>query len=262
VAVIGLCYLLELFITPVAWRDVARGLVTPRLPDAQAVIIAVGIVGATVMPHALFLHSGLTQTRVQPRNDTERTRLLRFSNVEVIVALSLAGLINMAMVMMASASFHPGHADVAEIGAAWRTLAPLFGVAAAAIFLVALIASGISSSVVGTLAGQMIMQGFVGFQIPLWLRRLVTMAPSFVVVALGVNATEALVASQVVLSLALPFPMAALVWFTCRRDVMGAYRNGAMLATFAVAGAIAVLALNALLLAQTFGFDLPGLNPD
>ncbi|WP_322071103.1 Nramp family divalent metal transporter [Paraburkholderia bannensis] len=260
VGVIGLCYLLELFITPVAWSEVARSLAAPRLPDAQAVTIAVGIVGATVMPHVLFLHSGLTQARVRPRDDTERTRLLRFSNVEVIVALSLAGLINMAMVMMASASFHLGHADVAEIETAWHALAPLFGVAAAAIFLVSLIASGMSSSVVGTLAGQMIMQGFVGFQIPLWLRRLVTMAPSFAVVGLGVNATQALVASQVVLSLALPFPMAALVWFTCRRDIMGSYRNRAALAALAVVGAVAVLALNALLIAQSFGVSVPGLS--
>jgi manganese transport protein len=260
VGVIGLCYLLELFIAPVDWPDVARHVAAPRLPDAQAVTIAVGIVGATVMPHALFLHSGLTQARVQPRNDTERARLLRFSNVEVLVALSLAGLINMAMVIMASAAFHLGHADVAEIETAWHTLTPLFGVAAAGIFLVSLIASGLSSSVVGTLAGQMIMQGFVGFQIPLWLRRLVTMAPSFAVVGLGVNTTEALVLSQVVLSLALPFPMAALVWFTARRDVMGHYRNGMAVAWLAALGAVAVLALNALLLLQTFGVTVPGLG--
>ena len=260
VGLIGLCYLLELFIVPVAWTGVLHGTFTPHLPDAQAVTIAVGIVGATVMPHALFLHSGLTQARVQPRNDAERARLLRFSNVEVVVALAFAGLINMAMVIMASASFHQGHADVAEIETAWHTLAPLFGVAAAGIFLASLIASGISSSVVGTLAGQMIMQGFVGFQIPLWLRRLVTMAPSFAVVGLGVNATDALVASQVVLSLALPFPMAALVVFTCRRDIMGAYANRAWVAWLAVLGALAVLALNALLLVQALGVSVPGLG--
>ncbi|CAB3791959.1 Divalent metal cation transporter MntH [Paraburkholderia caffeinitolerans] len=259
VGVIGLCYLLELFIAPVDWRGVFGHLATPRLPDAQAVTIAVGIVGATVMPHALFLHSGLTQARVRPRDAHECTRLLRFSNIEVLIALSFAGLINMAMVIMAAAAFHLGHADVAEIGTAWHTLAPLFGMAAASIFLVSLIASGLSSSVVGTLAGQMIMQGFVGFQIPLWLRRVVTMAPSFVVVGLGVNATEALVASQVVLSFALPFPMAALVWFTSRRDIMGAWRSGPALAWLAVLGAAAVLALNALLLAQTFGVKVPGL---
>ncbi|SDE43277.1 Nramp family divalent metal transporter [Paraburkholderia lycopersici] len=259
VGVIGICYVLELFITPVEWPSLLRHLATPRLPDAQAVTIAVGIIGATVMPHALFLHSGLTQARVLARDDTERARLVKFSNVEVVVALSVAGLVNMAMVVMASGAFHEGYADVAGIGTAYRTLAPLLGAAAASIFLVSLIASGISSSVVGTLAGQMIMQGFVNFRIPLWLRRALTMVPSFVVVALGVNATVALVMSQVVLSLALPFPMTALVWFTCRRDVMGPHRNGALTAAVAVAGAAVVLALNVVLLLGTFGVAVPGL---
>ncbi|QGZ63443.1 Nramp family divalent metal transporter [Paraburkholderia acidisoli] len=258
VGVIGVCYLIELFITPIAWPDLAHSLAMPRLPDADAVAIAVGVIGATVMPHALFLHSGLTQARVFARNDAERARLVKFSNIEVVVALSVAGLINMSMVMMASGAFHQGYADVAEIETAYHTLAPLLGAAAAGIFLVSLIASGISSSVVGTLAGQMIMQGFVRFHIPLWLRRAVTMVPSFVVVAMGVNATEALVASQVVLSLALPFPMAALVWFTCRRDVMGPHRNRLLTACCAVAGAAGVLALNAILLVQVAGMNLPG----
>ena len=260
VGIIGLCYLLELFIAPIAWPSVFRHLVTPRLPDAQAVTIAVGIIGATVMPHALFLHSGLTQARVPPRNDTERTRLVRFSNVEVVIALSLAGLINLAMVIMASGAFHQGFPDVAEIGTAYHTLAPLLGIGAAGVFLLSLIASGISSSVVGTLAGQMIMQGFVGFQIPLWLRRAVTMVPSFVVVGLGVNATQALVMSQVVLSLALPVPMVALVWFTSRADVMGPHRNRAFTVWLAVAGAAVVLALNAILIVQSFGVAVPGLG--
>lgn len=260
VGVIGICYLIELFITPISWPGVARSIAAPRLPDASAVAIAVGIIGATVMPHALFLHSGLTQARVLARNETERARLVKFSNVEVVVALSVAGLVNMAMVMMASGAFHQGFSDVAEIGTAYRTLAPLLGAAAAGLFLVSLIASGISSSVVGTLAGQMIMQGFVRFRIPLWLRRAVTMVPSFIVVAMGVNVTEALVASQVVLSLALPFPMAALVWFTCRGDVMGPHRNRLPTACAAVAGAAGVLALNVVLLAQVCGATVPGLG--
>jgi len=260
VGVIGLCYLIELFIAPIEWPSVLHYLVRPRLPDAPAVMIAVGIIGATVMPHALFLHSGLMQLRVEPRNDIERTRLLRFSNVEVLIALSIAGLINMAMIIMASAAFHHGFADVAEIGTAYRTLAPLLGAGAALIFLVALIASGISSSVVGTMAGQMIMQGFVGFHIPVWLRRVVTMAPSFVVVALGANVTEALVASQVVLSLALPVPMAALLWFTSRTEVMGAYRNRPLMTGVAAISAAAVLALNVVLVLDTFGVTVPGLG--
>jgi manganese transport protein len=175
------------------------------------------------MPHALFLHSGLTQARVPPRNDAERAKLVRFSNLEVVVALTIAGLINVAMVVMAAGAFHAGHPDVAEIESAYHSLTPLLGAAAAGIFLLALIASGISSSVVGTMAGQMIMQGFVHFQTPLWLRRAITIIPSFIVVGCGLNVTKALVMSQVVLSLALPFPMMALVWFAGRSDVVGAY---------------------------------------
>src|SRR5579864_7047992 len=126
---------------------------------------------------------------------------------------------------MASGAFHAGHPEVAEIETAYHTLTPLLGAAAAAVFLTSLVASGVSSSTVGTMAGQMIMQGFVGFRIPLWVRRLVTMLPSFVVVGFGVNATNALVFSQVVLSMALPLPMIALVAFTRRRDIMGAFTN-------------------------------------
>ena len=260
VGIIGLSYLAELFITRVAWPSVFGHLFTPQLPDAGAVTIAVGIIGATVMPHALFLHSGLTQNRSPARNEGERVMLLRFSNIEVVIALTIAGLINIAMVIMASAAFHAGHPEVAEIETAYHTLAPLLGIGAAGIFLLSLIASGISSSVVGTMAGQMIMQGFVGFQIPLWLRRAITMVPSFIVVALGVNATHALVISQVVLSFALPVPMAALVWFTCRERVMGQYRNRMPMMFAAGVSGIAVLVLNVVLLLQTFGVGVPGLS--
>ena len=259
VGIIGLSYLVELFISPVAWTQVGKHLVSVELPDAGAIPIAVGIIGATVMPHALFLHSGLTQHRMPPRNETERGKLLRFSQIEVIVALSIAGMINVAMVVMASGAFHSGHRQVAEIETAFHTLTPVLGAAAAAIFLLSLIASGISSSVVGTMAGQMIMQGFVGFQIPVWLRRAITMVPSFIVVGLGVNATQSLVASQVVLSLTLPFPMIALVWFTCQRQVMGQYRNGKLLQVVAGAAALAVWLLNGVLLLQTVGVHIPGL---
>ena len=207
------------------------------------------------MPHVLFLHSGLTQNRVRPRSEGERARLLRFSNLEVVVALGVAGLINMAMVIMASSAFHVGHAQIASIETAWRTLTPLLGGAAAGLFLVALIASGVSSSVVGTMAGQMIMQGFVGYRIPLWVRRLITMVPAFVVVACGVDATRALVLSQVVLSIALPVPMIALVWFTSRADLMGRYRNHRATTVAAMLGTAVVLALNLVLLLQMAGLS-------
>jgi manganese transport protein len=261
VGIIGLSYLAELFITPVAWAKVGLHLFSPSLPDAQAVTIAVGIIGATVMPHALFLHSGLTQRRLPARTEVERKKIILFSNVEVVIALTIAGMINIAMVIMASGAFHSGHPEVAEIETAYHTLAPLLGIAAAGIFLLSLIASGISSSVVGTMAGQMIMQGFVGFRIPLWLRRALTMIPSFVVVWMGVNTTQALVISQVVLSLALPFPMAALVWFTCSKKVMGHYQNRTLVRAASIVAAVAVLALNMVLLLQAGGVSIPGL-PD
>ncbi|MDE2583640.1 MAG: Nramp family divalent metal transporter [Rhodospirillales bacterium] len=261
VGVIGLCYLLEMFVAPVAWGAAARGTVLPSLPNGAALAIAVGIVGATVMPHAVYLHSGLTQGRSQPRDQRERRALLRFSNLEVIIALTVAGLINMAMVVMASAAFHAGHPEVAEIETAYHTLTPLLGAGAAAVFLISLIASGLSSSVVGTMAGQMIMQGFVGFRIPVWVRRLVTMLPAFGVVGLGVDPTRALVLSQVVLSFALPVPMIALVLFTRRRDIMGAFANSRLTNLAAIAATGVVLALNAVLLAQSFGLPIPGLPP-
>jgi manganese transport protein len=253
VATIALCYVVEIFIAPIAWGQAAVHMIVPSLPSSEALMISVGIIGATVMPHAIYLHSGLTQARAPARNKRERATLLRYSNYEVIVALAIAGLVNIAMVMMASAAFHQGHSDVAEIETAYHILTPLLGAAAASVFLVSLIASGISSSVVGTMAGQLIMQGFVGFRIPLWVRRLVTMVPAFVVVALGVNATNALVVSQVVLSLALPVPMIALVVFTRRADIMGSFANGWLLHIVAVVSTLAVLALNAALLLQTFG---------
>ncbi len=260
VALISLCYLVEMFIAPVNWGQAALHSITPSMPDAAAVTLSVGIVGATVMPHAIYLHSGLTQHRAPARNARERRSLLRFSNRETIIALTVAGLVNMAMVMMASAAFHAGHSDVAEIQTAYHTLTPLLGGAAAAVFLISLMASGISSSAVGTMAGQVIMQGFVGFRIPIWLRRLVTMVPALVVVALGVNATQALVLSQVVLSLVLPVPIIALVIFTRRRAIMGEFANSRLTDVAAVAGTAIILALNVILLLQTFGVSIPGLG--
>ena len=259
VVLIGLCYLIEVFIVPVDWRAAAVHSVFPEIPDAEALLISVGIIGATVMPHAVYLHSGLTQARVPTRDVAEKGMIVRISNTEVVIALAIAGMVNMAMVMMASSAFHAGYSDVAEIETAYHTLTPLLGIGAAGVFLVSLLASGVSSSTVGTMAGQMIMQGFVGFRIPIWVRRLVTMLPAFVVVGLGANATRALVISQVVLSIALPLPMIALTVFTRRREIMGGFANGALTNFVAIAGTVLVLALNALLIVQTFGVAIPGL---
>jgi manganese transport protein len=259
IGAIALSYVIELLIVHVAWGAAAHGTFVPQLHGSGALSVAVGIIGATVMPHAIYLHSGLTQNRAPTRNDVARRRLLNFSNREVVIALTVAGLVNMAMVIMASGAFHAGHPDVAEIETAYHTLTPLLGAGAAGVFLVSLLASGVSSSVVGTMAGQMIMQGFVGFRVPVWLRRLATMLPAFVVVALGVNATDALVYSQVVLSFALPVPMIALVIFTSRRDIMGAFVNSRLVSAAAMLGTATILALNVILLLQTFGVAIPGI---
>jgi manganese transport protein len=259
VSIIALCYLVEVFIVPIDWASAAVHTVVPQIADSQALLLAVGIIGATVMPHAVYLHSGLTQARMPVRDDGERRKLVRFSNREVIIALTVAGLVNMAMVMMASSAFHAGHPDVAEIETAYHTLTPLFGAGAAAVFLVSLIASGISASTVGTMAGQMIMQGFVGFRIPIWVRRAVTMLPAIIVVGIGVNATNALVISQVVLSIALPLPMIALIVFTGRRDIMGTFANSRTTQIAAAAGAVIVMVLNLFLIAELIGVPIPGL---
>ncbi len=254
VACIALSYLAELLIAPPHWRSLAYHAVVPELRDAGAVTLAVGTVGATVMPHAIYLHSGLMQDRVIGRTPAERLRVLRFSDIEVLVALGVAGLVNMAMVAMAATAFHDGvHDQVAEIETAYRALGPLLGSAAATVFAVSLVASGLSSSAVGTMAGQVIMQGFVGFRIPLWVRRVVTMAPAFAIVALGFNPTRVLIASQVALSLALPLPMIALLLLVRRPDVMGALAPHRWTLAAALAATILVLGLNTLLVASVLG---------
>ena len=258
VSVIALCYVVELFIAPVDWAAAAVHLVLPQIPDSGALLLSVGIIGATVMPHAVYLHSGLTQARTPVHNDAERRKLLRFSNQEVIIALAVAGLVNIAMVMMASGAFHAGYTDVEEIETAYHTLTPLLGIGAAAVFLLSLIASGISSSTVGTMAGQMIMQGFLRFRVPIVVRRLVTMLPAFIVVAVGANATSSLVISQVVLSIALPLPMISLLIFTSRRDIMGQFANSRLTFLAALLGTALVLLLNIFFILQIFGLPMPG----
>ena len=252
VAIIGICYLIELFIAPVDWSAAASGMITPRIADRDALMIAVGIVGATVMPHAIFLHSALTQSRTMLSSDAEREKAIRFSNREVIAALMVAGAINMAMVIMAAAAFSSGYADVAEIETAYHTLTPLLGAGAATAFLISLLASGVSSSVVGTMAGQVVLQGFIQKRIPIWLRRLVTMIPAFIVVMLGVGATKALVVSQVILSLALPVPMIALVILSSDKLIMGRFACTRLTRIVATAATGVILILNAVLLYETF----------
>jgi manganese transport protein len=251
IAVIGGSYLIETIFAQPDWSQVAYHSVVPWLGGPDSAMLAAGIVGATVMPHALYLHGSLTQARRTPGGLGHIARQTRFSNRDVAVALGFAGIINLAMMYMAAAVFHDGtHDGVASIETAYRTLGPLLGPGAAGIFLVSLLASGLSSSIVGTMAGQVVMQGFVGWRIPLWLRRVVTMAPAVIVAALGVNATETLVISQVVLSLLLPVPMLTLIAFTSRSSIMGKLKNTRVVAISAILAALAILALNGLLVVQ------------
>jgi manganese transport protein len=252
-AIVAICYVIELSIEPLSWASIGLHLFVPSIPNGEAFMLVAGIVGATVMPHVLYLHSALTQDR--PGNGLDEAERVRFSDREVVVALSIAGLINLAMVVLASGAFHAEHPGGVEIEAAYHLLTPMLGAAASVVFLTSLIASGLASSIVGTSAGQVIMQGFVRLPIPLWLRRLVTMVPALVVVALGCDSTHALIISQVVLSFVLPVPMVALIVFTRSRDVMGSFASAGGTHAAAVLGCALVVALNLVLLAGMLGWQ-------
>lgn len=258
VLLIAACYAVETWFSHPVLGMVLYHSVVPWVHGPNAILLVVGIIGATVMPHVVYLHSGLTQKRVVPRDDNEKQKIYRFSKKEVIIAMALAGMINLSMMYMAAATFHgTGHIQVATIPMAYRTLTPLLGSAAAAVFLISLLASGVSSSAVGTMAGQVIMQGFVGFTIPVWIRRVVTMLPTVIIVAVGLNPTTILVLSQVLLSLVLPIPVATLVYFASRRDIMGVLVNRRYVTWAAIACAALIVLLNALLIYQTLGGALP-----
>ena len=230
-----------------------HGLV-PHFAGNDSLYLAVGIIGATVMPHAIYLHSALTNKRVPARNDDERKRVLRFERLDVVIALGIAGLVNLTMLIVAAKLFHAhGLTGVDTIQGAHDGFSDLVGGSAALVFAVALLSSGLSSSSVGTYAGQVVMAGFINLRIPLLVRRVVTMAPALIVLAIGVSPTSALVLSQVVLSFGIPFALIPLVMLTSRRDVMGVHVNSRLTTTLAWGMAALISGLNVFLLAQTFG---------
>jgi manganese transport protein len=223
----------------------------PHLAGSSSLYLAVGIVGATVMPHAIYLHSALTQGRTPVRDDGERRRVLRFERVDVIVALGFAGLINLTMLAVAAKLFHTrALSGLHTIQQAHTEFGHLVGGTAALAFAVALLASGASSSSVGTYAGQVVMAGFINLRIPVVLRRAVTMIPALVVLALGASPTSTLVLSQVVLSFGIPFALVPLVLLTRNREVMGIWMNGRLLSGTAIAVSGLIAGLNVYLLAQ------------
>jgi manganese transport protein len=254
VGVIGVCYVAELFYAKPPLGTVGRHAFTPGFAGGTSLLLAVGILGATVMPHVIYLHSALMQDRVRPETDDQRRRLLRYTKIDVIIAMSIAGVINMSMLVMAASVFHgSGLFHVNSLYGAHRTLEPIVGGASGTLFALALLASGLSSSAIGTLSGQVVMQGFIRRRIPVWVRRSVTMIPALVVIAIGVNPTATLVLSQVVLSFGIPFALIPLIVFTSRRDLMGVLVNSRLTQVAAVAVAAIIVALNVFLLAQTAG---------
>lgn len=251
IAVIAICYLVETVLDRPDWVSVMHHAVVPRFSGSESVLLAAGILGATVMPHALFLHSALTQGRIRVKRDVQLRRLLRFEIVDVIVAMGVASLVNAAMLIMAAATFHrTGLTHIATIEEAYRTLQPLLGRASSWVFGISLLASGLSSSTVGTSAGQVIMQGFVQRHIPVWLRRAITVVPSLIVIATHLDPTRTLVISQVILSFGLPFAVVPLVLFTAQRKVMGVLVNRSLTTMLAGCVAVLIVMLNVYLLVQ------------
>jgi manganese transport protein len=253
VGVIVAAFVFEILHSNPDGAEAVKGLVTPRFAGSESVLLAAGILGATVMPHVIYLHSSLTQRRVIGADASERKRIFRFEKVDVIIAMTIAGLVNMAMLVMAAGIFHArGLTGIGDIDEAYHGLGTIIGGHADVIFGIALLASGLSSSSVGTLAGQVVMQGYINRQIPLFLRRMITMTPALIVLAIpAINPSSALVISQVGLSFGIPFALIPLVMFCRNRELMGDLVNHRVtnLVAYLVVGVI--VSLNVFLIYDT-----------
>jgi manganese transport protein len=251
VGVIAACYVVEMVWAAPDWGEAGRHVLVPQFAGPESVLLAVGILGATVMPHVVFLHSHLMQGRIPTLDQSQVRRLFHFERLETIGAMSLAGLINAAMLVMAAATFNAaGHGEVATMETAHQTLTPLLGEASSTVFAISLVASGLSASTVGTMAGQVIMQGYLRRTIPIWVRRLVTILPALVAIWLGLEPTRTLVFSQVVLSFCLPVALVPLVLFTRRPDLMRGLVNHRTTTLVAACVVSLIVGLNAFLILQ------------
>lgn len=251
VFIIAVAYLIQIVLSRPS-LSALNGFI-PRFDGPDSLYLAVGIIGATVMPHVIYLHSALTQKRIPASTEAQKRQVARMSRTDIFLAMGLAALINMSMLAAAAAAFYTtGNSDVADLTVAYQTLTPLLGGAAAIAFALALLASGLSSSTVGTMAGQVVMQGFVRFSIPVWIRRTITMIPAFVVILLGLNPTSTLILSQVILSFGIPFALVPLLVFTGRRDVMGELTSSRTVQVLGWLIAALIIGLNGYLLVQTF----------
>jgi manganese transport protein len=253
VGVIVVAFAFQMFYAEPEADRILAGLFTPGFAGTESVLLAAGILGATVMPHVIYLHSALTQRRVVGKTEEEKRRIFRFELVDVVIAMAIAGTINASMLIMAAALFHSaGLTGVGDIDKAFEQLRVLEGSTPAILFGVALLASGLSSSSVGTLSGQVVMQGFINRQIPLFLRRLVTMLPALIILAIGHNPSRSLVISQVVLSFGIPFALIPLLIFCRNRNVMGTLVNHRLTTAVATVVVFLIVSLNVFLLYQTF----------
>jgi manganese transport protein len=252
VSIIGFGYLYEIFIVKPDVSTILYHSFIPSLAGSHAILLAVGVIGATVMPHALFVHSWLTKNKAQNKPLEERRRMRKLHLVENVVLLTIAGMVNAAIMIMAAAAFHSGNPNVASISEAYKTLLPLFGATAGVVFLVTLLSSGIASSVVGTLAGQAIMEGLLGKKVNLWLRRFVTrfinVIPTTIAILLGLDPLNILVYSQVILSLMIPLPMIPLVILTRNKPLMGEFVNRNVTSFLAIVFVGIILMFNSYLL--------------
>jgi manganese transport protein len=259
VGVIVVAFGLEVLRSGPSGVGVATGILVPHFEGSGSLFLAVGIIGATVMPHVIYLHSALTQKRIVGANPSARKKIFRFEQIDVVIAMGIAGLINMAMLTTAAAVFHSrGLFTIGnDLGQVFQGLDHYVGGHAGLIFGIALLASGVSSSSVGTLSGQVVMQGFIRYQIPIFLRRAITMIPAMVVIGIGYDPTHALVLSQVFLSFGIPFALVPLVIFTRNPNLMGTLVNHRLTSYAAYAVASVIIVLNVYLLTQTLGVHIP-----
>lgn len=251
VLIVVLAFAFQTFLAQPDWGEVTLGMFTPHFDGVDSLILATGILGATVMPHAIYLHSSLTQSRIIGRNENEKRRIFRFEFIDIIIAMIIAGAINMSMLIIAAAVFHTQGVIVEDLDVAYNGLKDALGPMAAVSFGLGLLIAGLASSSVGTLAGDVVMQGFIRRKIPLYLRRAITMLPPLVIIASGVNATYALVLSQVVLSFGIAFALVPLVMFTSKRDIMGSLVNHRITTILGWFVVVIVVALNIYLLWET-----------
>jgi manganese transport protein len=253
IGVIVLGFAFQMFYARPPAERILAGLFTPQFAGTESVLIASGILGATVMPHVIYLHSALTQRRVEGRTDEEKKKIFSFERIDVVIAMAIAGTINASMLITAAALFHAnGLTGVGDIDKAFEQLKVVASNNAAILFGVALLSSGFSSSSVGTMAGQVVMQGFINRRIPLFLRRLITMVPALTILAIGVNPSRSLVISQVVLSFGIPFALIPLLLFCRNRNLMGVLVNHRLTTAVATVVVTLIVCLNVFLLYRTF----------